>query len=348
MLHRFAFGRRINSAAIAATLLLGVVAGAHAALIASEPVTALAFAPDGALVVGRSTAGVEIVENVEGSSRRARTIECGLGRVTAVALSPAGDVLAIAGGSPDDEGGFELRKISSGELVSKSLPHRDVAHAVAFSPRGSFVATAGHDRLVVVADARSGEVRERFRGHSRPVLAVEFLSEDVLVSAGADHSLRVWKLGEERATRILDQHQGAVHALALRPREDSTGPAILASAGADGTVRLWQPGIGRLVRFARLPSPPLDLAWEPDGRMIIAACRDGIVRRIDPEAVEVISEKRIARGWLYAVAASKAGGFAAGGDGGALEMNARFEKLPTPDAEGHRDESHPPDEEKVK
>src|SRR5690606_12450025 len=119
-------------------------------------------------------------------------------------------------------------------------------------------------------------------------------------------------------------------------------------AGADGTVRLWQPGIGRLVRFARLPSPPLDLAWEPDGRMIIAACRAGIVRRIDPGAVEVISEKRIARGWLYAVAASKAGGFAAGGDGGALEMNARFEKLPTPDAEGHRDESHPPDEEKVK
>lgn len=231
---------------------------------------------------------------------------------------PAGDLIAIAGGAPADEGGVELREIASGDLIAKALPHDDVAHAVAWSPDGALVATAGHDRLVALLDARTGEIRARLLGHSRPVLAVAFVDAKLLVSAGGDRSLRVWDVDRREAVRILDQHTDTVHALALRPALAKARPPFLASAAADGTVRFWQPAIGRLVRFARLPSPPLDLAWTDEGRFVVAACRDGVVRAIDPETVALTAEWHAVDGWAYAVALRPDGTVAAGGEGGKL------------------------------
>jgi WD40 repeat protein len=125
--------------------------------------------------------------------------------------------------------------------------------------------------------------------------------------------------------RTLDNHTAAVHALALTPptEEERREGALpqLASASADRTVRIWQPTIGRLVRFARLPAEPLDIAWAPDAARIVAACDDGHVRVIDPLTAEVTADVPAIEGWAYAVAVAPDGRKAlVGGEGGQLKV----------------------------
>ena len=49
---------------------------------------------------------------------------------------------------------------------------------------------------------------------------------------------------------------------------------LIASSGEDNTVRFWQPTIGRLVKFVKLPSVPLDIDWTVDGARVVAACQN--------------------------------------------------------------------------
>ena len=138
--------------------------------------------------------------------------------------------------------------------------------------------------------------------------AVCFLpDQQTVVSAGVDRSLRVWNTqGSSKSApaevllHSLNNHTRRVHALAMRPSEGRT--TMVASASKDRTVRFWQPTIGRMVRFVRLPAEPLDIAWVSDGSKIVAACSDGHVRVIDPEAVKVTQDRDGIDGRAYALA----------------------------------------------
>src|SRR3954464_14597251 len=74
------------------------------------------------------------------------------------------------------------------------------------------------------------------RGHSGSVRRVEYDRKGkLLVSAGADGTVRFWDVAARRASgRPLAAHTGAVSAPAL-----SGDGATLATAGDDERVRLW-------------------------------------------------------------------------------------------------------------
>jgi WD40 repeat protein len=144
-------------------------------------------------------------------------------------------------------------------------------------------------------------------GHSRGVLAAAFLPDNrTIVTASADQTLRVWEAASGRLVRSLENHTAAAYALALRPPSPDA-PVMIASAGADGTVRFWQPAIGRMVRFVRLPHEPLDLAWTPDGSRLLAACRDGRLRIVDPDRAEITADLPAIDGWAYSLACAPDG-----------------------------------------
>jgi WD40 repeat protein len=176
--------------------------------------------------------------------------------------------------------------------------------------------TAGADRMVHMIDAKHGRLLEQLDGHSRPVLAAAWLADGcTLVTAGVDQTLRVWEPADMDdsagadskrlvALRTFDNHTGAVHALAARPAAEGAGPPMLASIAADRTLRLWQPTIGRMVRFARLESEPLSLAWTRDGRRIAAGCVDGHVRVVDPDTAEIVADLAGIDGWAYTLVAA--------------------------------------------
>jgi len=260
-----------------------------------------------------------------------RTLETKLEHVHDLAFSPDGKHLLVAGGSPGDVGAVELFTWPGGELVYRKTLHFDVIYAVSWRADGRRFATAGADRECRVVSAKDGETVARFKGHSRPVTAVAFLPDgETVVSSGVDETLRVWRAADGEQIRTRHNHTAPVKAMALRPsaEEDSaddadvraTGGPMVATASLDRTVRLWQPTIGRMVRFARLPTEALSLAWSADGSRLIAGGQDGKVYVIDPDTVKYEARESGHEGWVYSLVVV-GGEVVTGGPGGVKAIN---------------------------
>ena len=57
-----------------------------------------------------------------------------------------------------------------------------------------------------------------------------------------------------------------------------------------------------MVRYIRLDSEPLNIAWLKDGSRILASCKDGHLRVIDPVQVVVTQDLSSIDGWAYSIA----------------------------------------------
>jgi WD40 repeat protein len=292
-----------------ALLLCTLPASASAA---DPPITAAAFSPDGKSVVVGSQAGLE-VRSWPGL-KPVRKLDSKLPHLHDCVFSPKGDLLAVVGGRPAEQGTVELFRWPGAELVSSDVLHQDLIHAFAWRGDGQQWVTASADRTCRLHDAASGKLLHAFDGHSGAVLAIAFTPDGKAVaSAGIDQTIRLWDAGTGKQLRSFENHVGPVHALAFRPGQDPETPPLLASASADRTVRLWQPTIGRLVRFARLSSAPLSLAWASDGSRLLAGCTDGHLRIVDPDTVQILEDLQVFKGWAYTLAVPAGGTVLLGG-----------------------------------
>ena len=215
--------------------------------------------------------------------------------VTAVAVAPAGDLLAVARGRsleliPRETDG-SLRETAARAITD--LPGKITA--VHFDVSGDLLAVAsGLPGLVGVAELRevpSGTVLRRFEGH-RDLLYDAELSPDgkLLATAGYDMAVKVWNVADGSLHWENTVHNGAVFDLAWH--SDGT---ILASASADETVKLWRTADGlRLDTLSQPQAEVFRVLFSPAGDRVIAAGRDkrihvwDLVSRTDPAINPVV------------------------------------------------------------
>jgi len=160
--------------------------------------------------------------------------------------------------------------------------------AVAWSPRGTHLATAGYgDHEVRLWDPDTGHHRTTLTGHTGRVSAVAWSPDGTspdgtrLASASDDGEVRLWDpdTGHHRTT--LTGHTGRVSAVTWSP--DGTW---LATAGyGDREVRLWDPDTGhrRTIRTGHTDGV-CAVAWSPKGtNLATAGYGDREVRLWDPD-----------------------------------------------------------------
>jgi WD40 repeat protein len=138
--------------------------------------------------------------------------------------------------------------------------HTGAVWAVASSPDGRGLATAGQDCTAVLWDLGGRQRRLTLRGHRADAMAAVFAPDGrTLATGSADGTVKLWDVatGAEKAT--LSGHEGRVLAVAFAP----DGQRL--ACGCDGKLCLWD--------LAR--QPPVAATLEQDGAVWSVAFATG-------------------------------------------------------------------------
>lgn len=193
----------------------------------------------------------------------------------AVAFSPAGKMFATGSGA----GTVQIWDTASHRQVGHDMAAAGSVTALAFSPDGKVLATAGRDvRLWNVSTQRQiGPVIAVPGGFDFASLA--FSRGGKVLAFNGDGQVRLWDLVRHRQLGPALGLVRSVNAIAFRP-----GTSILATAGADGIARLWDIATHRQLGQPMLATSAggmTAIAFSPGGKTLATASDDGSARLWD-------------------------------------------------------------------
>jgi serine/threonine protein kinase/WD40 repeat protein len=183
---------------------------------------------------------------------------------------------------PDDD-----RELLERFPVQQWDGHDRVVAALAISPDGTLIASAGADRQILVRDLKTGDVRARIRGHSQMVFDLAFADEGrTLVSSAGDGTVRFWDLTRLPFREAPKVSPGLLYFLRISP----DGRRLL-TGGQGNSLRLWSlPDMKLLADLApdgpliadAVFLPPAESSTDPAAYRIAATGNDGALRVFQP------------------------------------------------------------------
>jgi WD40 repeat protein len=241
--------------------------------------------------------------------------------IRAVAFSPDGKRLAVAGGPSGRYGEIKIWDVTAPapKLVSTIQGHRDSILAIAFSPDGGTIASGSYDTLIKLWNVADGKVIATLKEHSDAVYAVAFMPGGTeLLSAAGDRTVKIWSVSTGKRLFTVNDALDAVYTAAVHP-----SGRWFAAGGADRMIRTWawngDPASAggntatlRSSTFAHGESV-LRLAYSPDGAILASAGADRVIKLWDAATLKETQAFEAQPDWVMGLALSADGKLLAAG-----------------------------------
>ena len=241
-----------------------------------EGASAVAFSPAaaGVLAIGGEDGGVQVWKDlVDGAAPIALRLDEDM-RVTAVAFSPSGNLLACA-----QDSCVELWDVSAGEEPVRRWAHDDGASAIDIvgDDERPLLALGGKDGVSLWRPGTESGAAVIPLDSSSPVGTLAFSPDGSRLASGDDVGrVRMWDVQKAEDLHSTAQEMRGISAIAMSP-----DGALLATGGFDGQVRLCRAKDGRekelwpfddervRVRSLTFAANSKLLAWSGDGARVV-------------------------------------------------------------------------------
>lgn len=240
-----------------------------------------------------------------------------------IALMPTGTQNANTTTPPGTETGKTQPSVPHTFSYQKDLQsNQGVVWSVAWSPGGTYVATAGDDRRVRFYEAPSLKLTDSewyhpsvvnsiatsptgrsiasasndktvtlrrtgvntvLKGHTDEVYFVAYSPDGkTLASASKDKTVRVWDTQSESQIQELAEHTDVVWSVAFSP-----DGSLLASASKDKTIKIWETKTWKLIRTLNgHTSAVISLAFSPSGNVLATGSDDNTIKFWDTSMLQ--------------------------------------------------------------
>jgi WD40 repeat protein len=224
-------------------------------------VNSLAISPDGKLLISGSSdrtikiwqldltqyrgSGAEIQISITLLSHISLTLITTLKThklsVNQVAFNPIASEVKFASVSSD--GQLMLWGLESQTPLNILAAHTQAVKALAFSPDGKLLATAGDDGLILIWDIDNRKLAQTLSAHRWTISALAFLKDGhTLISASWDGNIKFWQVDTGQEIDCLPTHTAEVLALGIG---NSSSPQTIRdrqyiiTASRDRTAKIW-------------------------------------------------------------------------------------------------------------
>jgi WD40 repeat protein len=270
------------------------VKGAHVSIVES-----MAWSPDGKYLVTGSFQEIRIWDALTGEERH--KIDGFAHAVVAIAFSPDGKLLGVAGGAPTVDGEVKVYEIDTWKVkFDLKNGHSDTVYGLAFSPEVQVplpgqpvpdpkdknppklkttpmhcLATASADKFVKVWNLADGKMVKSFEGHTHHVLDVGWSADGkLLASAGGDNTVKIWDFEKGEQARTVNAHAKQVTRLVFVGKKTE-----FITSGGDNAVKRFDAANGaNKGTFSGATDFVYAIAASSDGALVAAGGQEGVVR----------------------------------------------------------------------